>query len=738
MTRAVRPYGSWPSPLSPHRLVAGAAAPGEVAVDGDDVWWSESRPSEGGRTALVRRRLDGGTEEVLGVRPAPDGRSWNARTGLLEYGGGAWCVESGVVTFAQWDDQRLHRLVADDPDAVPVPLTPEPAHPRGLRYGDLVALNRGWVLAVRESHPGEVGAPPGATEPAHQVVAVPTDGSAVDDPGRIRVLVSGPDFVGSPRPGPARLAWVRWDHPRMPWDGTELCLARLGLDADGAPELRGEEQVLAGGPDESVVQPEWGPDGTLWFCSDRRDGWWNLHRIVDPGGEGDAARPEVVAPVEAEVGGARWVAGMRWYAPLADGRLLVTVTGQGATGVGLVAPGAPGTGEETPLARVTLELAGAPATVVSHLAAGPGPTQAVVIAGSGRAEATPVLLDLPPGAAAPASDGGRGRRAVPSPRGVGALDVAATAGSRVLRPARDVGLGAEDIAVPEPLSFPSAGGRTAHAQLYRPASSSCMAPDGELPPLLVMIHGGPTSAARPVLELSRQHWTTRGIAVVDVDYGGSTGYGRPYRRLLDGAWGVVDVEDCVAVARHLAAEGIVDGDRVAIRGGSAGGFTTLAALCTSDAFAVGTSLYGVTDLGALAADTHKFESRYLDGLVGPLARGVRRLRRPQPHEPPRRPVHPCPGAPGRRRRGRAAVAGRGGGRRRGRRAASTTSTCSSRARATASAGPTPSSPPSAPSWPSTAASWASPRPPRPTTTRTAEGRGRPTRAAGPVRGGQEW
>lgn len=681
MTRTVRPHGSWPSPVTPERLVEGAAAPGEVAVDGDDIWWSEARPSEGGRTELVRRRLDGTREDVLAGRPAPEGRTWNARTALLEYGGGAWCVESGVVTFAQWDDQRLHGLAADDPDAMPVPLTPEPATARGLRYGDLVALDHGWLLAVREAHPGEAPAPAEASEAVHEIVAVPTDGSGAEDPSQIRVLVSGPDFVASPRPGPARLAWIRWDHPRMPWDGSELCVARLGRDADGTPVLRDAGTSLAGGPDESVVQPEWGPDGTLWFCGDGRDGWWNLHRILDPGGEGADAVAEVVAPVDAEVGGPRWVGGLRWYAPLADGRLLVSVTAHGTTGLALVTPPSPGSAalaptvpapaspgpspaesavstgrsespplgpvddpvvgaagpattsrdplqaggrgnlddppHSTALARVALELGGAPISVVGTVVAGPGPAQAVVIAASGRAEAAPVLLDLPPGAGSPVSDGGRGRTAIPSAAPIGALDVAATAGSRALRPDRDVGLGAEDIAVPEPISFPSADGRTAHAQLYRPESTTSMAPDGELPPLLVMIHGGPTTAARPMLELSRQFWTTRGIAVVDVDYGGSTGYGRPYRRLLDGAWGIVDVEDCVAAVRHLAAEGIIDGDRVAIRGGSAGGFTTLVALCTSDAFAAGTSFYGVTDLGALARDTHKFESRYLDGLVGP-------------------------------------------------------------------------------------------------------------------------
>lgn len=590
--RVVRPYGTWPSPLAPEALVAGAAAVGEARVDGDDVWWAESRPDEGGRSELVRRRVDGSTADALG----PDG---NARTGVGEYGGGAWCVESGVVVFSRWDDQRLHRLVADDPDARATPLTPEPEVARGLRYGDVTALNHRWVVCVREAHPGCGGVPADAPEPVHEVVAVPTDGSAAADPSRIVVLVTGDDFVASPVPGPARLAWIRWSHPRMPWDGTELCVARLGLDATGAPELRGAVAVVAGGPEESVVQPEWGPDGTLWCCSDR-SGWWNLHRVLDPGGTGPDAEAQVVAPVAAEIGGPRWVGGMRWYAPLADGRVLAAVTSSGATGLAVVDPADP---DAAPVA-MAVEVGGAPVSSVGQVVAGPGPSQAVVVVASATAEATPLLLDLPPAPGAPGSDGGRGRTALPQ---LGA----------VLRPGRDLPLGPDDIARPEPISFPSADGRTAHALLYRPTSATSIGPDDERPPLVVMIHGGPTAAARPLLALSTQVWTTRGFAVVDVDYGGSTGYGRPYRRLLDGAWGVVDVEDCIAAARHLADEGVVDGARMVIRGGSAGGLTTLAALCTSDVFAAGTSLYGVTDLGALARDTHKFESRYLDGLVGP-------------------------------------------------------------------------------------------------------------------------
>lgn len=615
--REVRPYGTWPSPLGIEDLVAGASSVGEVRVDADDIWWTESRPDDGGRIALVRRRVDGSTRDIVA---AP----WNVRTGLYEYGGGAWCVESGVVVFAHWDDQRLYRVVADDPSVPPLPLTPEPAAARGLRYGDVVALDHAWVVCVREAHPGEADVPVSASEARHDLVAVPTDGSAASDPAAVRVLATGADFYGSPARGPGRLAWLRWAHPRMPWDGTELCVAALGRDVDGGPVLRGEPVVVAGGAEESVVQPEWGGDGTLWFCSDR-SGWWNLHRVLDPlagpgGSPGPDGTPEVVAPVAAEVGGPRWVGGMRWYAVLGDGQVLAGATSGGSTGLVLVDPADPGA------PPVPVVLGDAPVTVVSQVVAGPGPSQAVVVVATGRTEPTPVLVAVPPPATAPASDGGRGRRAVPAPASEPMVWSASASddgrrdrlwvSGQVLREGREAPLGFDDIAEPEPITFPSADGRTAHALLYRPTSATCVGPDDERPPLVVMIHGGPTAAARPMLDLRTQLWTSRGFAVADVDYGGSTGYGRPYRRLLDGAWGIVDVEDCIAAARFLAESGVVDGDRMVIRGGSAGGLTTLAALCTSDTFAAGTSLYGVTDLGALARDTHKFESRYLDGLVG--------------------------------------------------------------------------------------------------------------------------
>ena len=601
MTARVLPYGAWPSPLAAGALTEGAVSAGEVRVDADDVWWSEARPAEGGRIALRRRRADGTVAEVLG----PTG---NVRTGLLEYGGGAWCVEAGVVTFAHWDDQRLHRAVADDPDAAPVPITPEPVTPRGLRYGDVTPLDASWVVAVREAHPGEAPAG-GAPEPVHEIVAVPTDGSAADDPDAVVVLVSGPDFVAAPRPGPAALAWIAWDHPRMPWDGTELWVAGLALDGDGRPTVRVPHRV-AGGSDEAIVGPEWDASGDLWCASDR-SGWWNLHRVIDPRGE---ARVEPVGPVAAEIGGPRWVGGLRWYAPLGDGRILAAATASGATGLVVVDPTEPA----APPVPITVSVGDAPASVVGQVVAGPGPTQAAVVAASATAGPTVLLVDLGGGS----RRRGRARLAVPLER-AGDASASTSDGSTpapTVVPAAEAPparLDAASVARPEPFTFPTGDGEVAHGLLYRPRLAGVSGPDDARPPLVVTIHGGPTSAARPMFDLRTQFWTTRGFAVADVDHRGSTGYGRPFRRRLDGAWGEVDVVDCTAAARHLAAVGDVDPDRIVIRGGSAGGMTVLSALCSSDVFAGGTVLYGVTDLAALATDTHKFESRYLDTLVGP-------------------------------------------------------------------------------------------------------------------------
>lgn len=626
------PYGSWPSPITAESLVVGAAAPGEVRVDGADVWWSESRPAEGGREQLVRRTADGRRADVL-----PDGVS--ARTRVHEYGGGAWAVRGGVLVYADWADQRLRRLdVADDADgpdgaSAAVPVTPEPSVSHGLRYADPEIVPAGvwgptaWLVAVRENH--EPAVVEGHGEPVNEIVALPLDGTAATDPDRVNVLVSGPDFVSSPRVASdgSALAWTQWNHPDMPWDATELVVARVDVPGTDGPALTGAE-VVAGGSGESVLQPTWAPDGSLWFSSDRRDGWWNLHRV------GAGGQVEVVAPVDAEIGGPHWVFGMRWFAFLADGRVACALEQNGLYDLAIVEPDRP---EAPPQALVT------GLTWVDQVAAGPEGGADIVVIGAGPAEeAEPLGISLPQSHESRPEDDADAAEAAADDDGdlddteYGVTDLAESrddAGHALLerlRPARESVVGREWFAIPEPIAFPSADGRTAYGILYRPRNPLVRAPEGTLPPLLVSTHGGPTSMARAMLTLGVQYWTSRGFAVVDVNYGGSTGYGRPYRELLNGAWGVVDVQDTDAAARHLAETGVVDPGRLAIRGGSAGGFTTLAALAFGDTFTAGSNHFGVADLEALARDTHKFESRYLDGLVGPYPAAADRYKELSP------------------------------------------------------------------------------------------------------------
>ncbi|NMH95999.1 S9 family peptidase [Pseudonocardia acidicola] len=569
MTISELPFGSWPTPITSELVVAAAVRLSEARVDGTDVYWSEGRPVEGGRTQIVRRAADGRVTDLL-----PDGM--DARTGVHEYGGAAWWVRDGVVWFTNWTDQRLYRL---ERGAAPVPLTPAPALPRGDRYADGDLSPDGTaIVAVREHHP--VGGS-GAVDVRNEIVRL-----AADRPSQPEVLVSGPDFVVAPRLSPdgAALAWVSWDHPSMPWDDTVLTVRDLAS---------GTDTVVAGGPGESVAEPRWQADGTLLFLSDRT-GWWNLYRWT-PGG---AVEP--VIELDAEIGVPAWQLGSSRYAVLGDGRAGTVVFARWRDGYdGLAVRRPDGTVADLDL----------PFSAIAGVRAA-GPDGVVVVAGAPTAEPAVYRIGL----------------ATPAPQ------------VETLRPPRDLGLDPAALSVPEPISFPSVDGtgapRIGHALFYPPTGSGHRGPDGELPPLLVVIHGGPTGSATPVLSVGTQYWTSRGFAVVDVNYGGSTGYGRAYRDLLKGAWGVVDVADCIAAARWLGEQGRVDPHRLAIRGGSAGGYTTLAALAREDTpFAAGADHFGVADLEALAADTHKFESRYLDGLVGdyPAQREVYLERSPIHH-----------------------------------------------------------------------------------------------------------
>jgi dipeptidyl aminopeptidase/acylaminoacyl peptidase len=541
----VLPYGSWPTPITSELIVRSAAGLSTVRVDGDDVWWSEQRPNEGGRTQLVR--LSPGAEPIDVL---PEG--WNARTAAHEYGGGAWWVRDGRVWFTNWADQCLYRL---DPGGAPVALTASPAADGGgdrWADGDLSPDGR-WLLCVRERHP----AGGGSSDVVNQIVRLSAFGTGVAD---VEVAVTGPDFVSDPRwsPDGRGMCWLEWDHPDMPWDSTRL-MVRLG---DESPFL------VAGGFDESVEQPRWHSDGSLWFISDRT-GWWNLYRWT----AAEGVEPMVL--IEGEIGVPQWVFGQSRYAFVAGGRIAFACTRNGFDTLMVLEADGSVRSLDVPFS-----------TIDSVVGCGEG---VAFVGASPTTEPAVVSVDM---------DG----------------DIS------VLRPPRDLGLPAELFSVPEPISFPTGppdAEVTAFGLFYPPTNPGFAGPDGSLPPLLVLIHGGPTSEASPVLRMSVQYWTSRGFAVVDVNYRGSTGFGRTYRNLLRDSWGVADVEDCEAAARWLADQGRVDPQRLCIRGGSAGGFTTLLALATGDTFAVGASMFGVADLEALATDTHKFESRYLDRLVGP-------------------------------------------------------------------------------------------------------------------------
>jgi dipeptidyl aminopeptidase/acylaminoacyl peptidase len=537
----VAPYGSWKSPLTSELIVAASVGIGGLAFDGDDVYWLEARPTEGGRNVLVRLGADGNVRDVT---PAP----FNLRTRVHEYGGGAFLIDEGTVYFSNFVDQRLY---LQERGSEPRPLT----RSEGTRFADAVMDGRRRrLICVREDHRG-------GGEPVNSIVSVDLSS------GEEKVLVEGNDFYSTPRLSPdgAHLAWLTWNHPNMPWDGTELWLAELD-EAGGAVEAR----TVAGGLTESVFQPEWSPDGTLYFISDPT-GWWNLYRLGESG-------VEPLIEMEAEFGRPQWSFGTSTYAFESTGRIICSYTERGRWHLASL-----------DVASGDLRPIESPFSDVGRVRAVPG--RVGVVGGSPSTPVSAAVLDLETGKWA------------------------------VLKRSTELDIDQGYLSSPEPLEFPTNGGLTAHALFYPPRNKDFRAPAGEKPPLIVHSHGGPTSATSSVLNLGLQYWTSRGFAVVDVNYGGSTGYGRDYRERLKGNWGVVDVNDCVSAALHLVDRGLVDGDRIAIAGGSAGGYTTLCALAFRHEFRAGASHFGVGDLEALVKDTHKFESRYIDGLVAPYPEG---------------------------------------------------------------------------------------------------------------------
>jgi dipeptidyl aminopeptidase/acylaminoacyl peptidase len=531
------PFGSWKSPVTSDAIASGSVGLGLIDLDGASIYWTEARPTEGGRVAIVRRGPDGSTADLIGP-------PFNARTRVHEYGGGEALVDRGVVYFSNFADQRLYRV---RPGEAPAPVT----RAGGMRYADAVVDGtRRRLLCVREDHTAH------GREPVNTIAAVDLE------TGDETVLVSGHDFFAAPRIGvDSRVCWLAWDHPNMPWDGCGLYVAELAADG-----TLSDPRCLAGGPAESVVQPEWSPDGSLYFVSDR-SGWWNLYRWR-------GGRVEPVCPREAEFARPQWVFGATTYAVDSADRLVCACCERGIWRLVTVDTR---TGALHPVAT--------PFTAFGRIRAAGG--LASFAAASPAAPPVLVRLDLDTGAI------------------------------EVLKHSAPRNVIEDSVSVPEAVEFPTTGGLTAHAFFYPPANRDFTGPEGHKPPLLVMSHGGPTSATSAAFSLRTQYWTSRGIAVLDVNYGGSTGYGRRYRERLDGRWGIVDVDDCIAGARFLVDRGAVDGQRLAITGGSAGGYTTLCALTFRSAFKAGASHYGVGDLEALALETHKFESRYLDRLVGP-------------------------------------------------------------------------------------------------------------------------
>ncbi|MEM8614747.1 MAG: S9 family peptidase [Cyanobacteria bacterium P01_H01_bin.105] len=536
----IAPYGAWQSPITSEVIVSNSIRLGSIQLDGSDIYWNELRPTQKGRSLIVRCSVDGDITDITST-------DCNVRTRVHEYGGGAYWVDQGHIVFANFLDQRLYQQ-SSGPDTAPKPLTPEKA----LRYADgVVDRSRQRLICVREDHTQSDQAA------INTIVAI-----SLDDQTQT-VLVSGSDFYSTPRLSPdgTQLVWLSWNHPNMPWDGTELWVAEITADGTLA-----KPQKVAGGPNESIFQPQWSPDGILYFIGDAT-GWWNLyrwhHQTVEP-----------LYPLEAEFGAPQWSFGMSTYGFASAQTLVCTYKYQGVQ-------------QLAQLDTTTLTLTKIDTPYASMGSLQVGADFVVFLGGSPSQPSVLVRLDL------------------------------STGETIELRRSSTLEIDEGYLSTPETITFPTSNNLSAYGIYYPPKNKDYIAPEGSRPPLLVKSHGGPTAATSSNFNPAIQYWTSRGFAVLDVNYGGSTGYGRAYRERLKGNWGIVDIDDCVNGANYLVTQGKADPEQLAIDGGSAGGYTTLGALTFRDVFKAGASYYGVSDMAALAMDTHKFESRYLDSLVGP-------------------------------------------------------------------------------------------------------------------------
>lgn len=535
------PYGSWKSPITADLIVSESVGLGDMAVDGEDIYWLEIRPSEDGRYVIVRQAPDGSRTDL---NPPP----FNARTKVHEYGGGSYSVLKKTLFFSNFSDGRVYKL--DRENTAPKPITPID---NDLRYADFeISSNGKQIIAVREDHSK-------SGEPVNTLVSI--------DPEKVSsgtIISSGADFYSTPtlNPDGSQLAWIQWNHPNMPWDTTELWSADITRDGQLTNRLKLRERE-----GESVCHPAWSPSGVLHYISDE-SGWWNIYELKD-------GERKNLTPIEAEFTQPQWGLGARYYGFTTDNKIICAMNQRGYWSLAIL------DSSTRKLEKVT-----APFTEINRSGIKVSKDRVVINAGSS---------DVP--------------HSIYHYTYNGELTE--------IKRSDELKISSNNFSKPEFVEFPTTDGLTAYGFFYPPWNPSFQGIKGELPPLLVLSHGGPTGSATTTLDLQKQFWTSRGFGVLDVNYGGSTGYGTSYRKKLNGKWGIVDVDDCINGTKFLMARGDADSDRLAIRGSSAGGYTTLAALTFTNMFHAGASYYGVSDLSALARETHKFESRYLDSMVGP-------------------------------------------------------------------------------------------------------------------------
>ena len=538
-TKKQSQYGSWESIFTPEKIIEGGLRFNEIRIDNQDIYFLEGRPSESGRSVIIKHNKDGTTTDIIP-------KKFNSRNAVHEYGGGSFTVKDEIVFFTNWEDQLIYKVSADKI----TPITEPSDIPMGIRYADLTLSNDGkWIFCVRETHIKD-------KEAQNEIVAVSTISS------EIIVLASGRDFYSSPRPNPIsnQICWLEWDHPNMPWDGNELYIA------DFDSQKISNKLKIDGSTNISIVQPEWTDKGELIYISDD-SGWWNLKKYSDQ-------KISDILSEEIDHGGPAWQFGFRTYFIYEDCIFLKGSLND--KNKGLI--------RKISLSGEIIEEIQINHTSISDLSF--CNDNAIYIGASPTTSSQVCSLDL------------------------------RSSNLDILKESNTIYIDNEEISIAEEIIFDTTSNDMSYAYFYKPINKKFEGLKNEKPPLLVISHGGPTGSTSNSLNLSVQYWTNRGFAVVDVNYRGSTGYGRKYRDALKGNWGVYDTEDCIAAVDFLSNRGLVDSSRVAIKGGSAGGYTTINALTFHKRFAVGATYYGIADLSVFIADTHKFESRYLDSLIG--------------------------------------------------------------------------------------------------------------------------